>query len=236
MHQTGNSAGGRGPVLALVLSCMAGAAGAADEWTACPENGWYATGGDAEERLLVCRGVAAAAGVLAGCGLDVKQAGRVRLVDELPVFCDSAAYGLFDAQAAEIRLGRPGLCVATAPTGSAFLSLPVEAAFMALASHEAAHALIFALGLGAERRLEHEYIAGVVQHSVLDPEQRDLALDAVGALPPDSEAEFNAFLLFMAPERYSAKAWLHFESRSDGCVFLRGLVSGAVRLPDLPNL
>jgi hypothetical protein len=166
----------------------------------------------------------------------VKQAGRVRLVEELPAFCDSAAYGVFDATLAEIRLGRPALCVLGAPTGSMFLSLPLEAAFVSLAAHEAAHALLFAAGLGAERRMEHEYIAGVVQHAVLSPEHRAAALTGIGALPPASEAEFNPFLLSLAPASFAAKAWLHFEAQPDGCGFVRALASGEMRLPELPDL
>lgn len=214
---------------------LAGAA-AAEDWQPCAGGDWAVTGADAEERALVCAGVAAAAELLGACGLEVKQAGRVRLVDDLPAFCDAAAYGVFDAAAGEIRLGRPALCLGAAPTGSVFQSLPVETAFAALAAHEATHALLFAAGLGGARQMEHEYIAGVVQHGVLSEADRAVALAATGVSRPLSEAEFNPFLLGLAPAQFAAKAWLDFEAREDGCGVLRDLASGAARLPELPEL
>lgn len=221
---------------ALAGGLLALAGTAAGAWEPCAGADWAVTGADAEERALVCAGVVAAAGLLGACGVEVKQAGRVRLVDVLPVFCDSAAYGVFDAAAGEIRLGRPALCAAEAPTGSLFRSLPLETAYTALAAHEAAHALLFAAGLGGERQLEHEYIAGVVQHGVLSGADRAAALAAVGAVRPLSEAEFNPFLLGLAPALFAAKAWLDFEAREDGCGFLRALAGGVLRLPELPEL
>lgn len=224
------------PRLSLVLALCCGAAGATEAWHPCPGGDWRVTGADPQERALVCQGVAAAVETLAGCGVGVRQAGRVRLVEELPRFCDSAAYGVFDATAGVIRLGRPALCVLEAPTGSLFGSLPLEAAFMSLAAHEATHALLFGLGLTAEWRMEHEYIAGVVQHTVLSPAQRAAVLQQVGVQPPVTEAEFNPFLLSFAPAAFAAKAWLDFDARPDGCGFLRALATGTARLPQLPAL
>lgn len=221
---------------ALVALLAAGPAVAGDVWEPCPDNDWEIAAADAAERALVCRGVAAAVGVLTGCGLEIKEAGRVRMVEALPQFCDSAAYGVFDAATREIRLGRPALCVEGAPTGSLFLSLPLEVAFEALAAHEATHALLFAAGLSGARRMEHEYIAGVVQHAVLSDAHLAAALAGVGALPPASEAEFNPFLLSFSPAAFAAKAWLDFAARPDGCGFLHALATGAARLPDLPEL
>jgi len=227
-----------GPLRAVVLAGLAALPASAGEevWRPCPGGGWWTAGADPTEHGLVCKGVAAAFELLSGCGVEVTEAGRVRLVDALPVFCDSAAYGMFDAGAGEIRLGRPALCRDTAPAGSIFQSLPTEAAFTALAAHEAAHALLFAVGLGAERRLEHEYIAGVVQHAALGPAHRAAALEATGVIAPASEAEFNPFLLSMAPASYAAKAWLDFDARPDGCALLRAFATGAARLPELPDL
>ena len=219
----------RGAALAVLLA--AGPAVAGEEWEPCPDNDWEIAAADAAERVLVCRGVGAAVAVLTGCGLEVKEAGRVRMVDVLPQFCDSAAYGVFDAETREIRLGRPALCVEEAPTGSLFLSLPLEVAFEALAAHEATHALLYAAGLEGARRMEHEYIAGVVQHAVLPPEHLAAALAGVGARPPASEAEFNPFLLSFSPAVFAAKAWLDFAARPDGCGFLRGLATGAAAGP-----
>ena len=233
---------------ALLLLAMAGGAfaepgketGTEAAWHPCDGDGngggWQVAGADAAERALVCRGVAAAAEVLGGCGVAVEAASRVRLVDALPVFCDSAAYGVFDGAAGEIRLDRPALCVESAPADGFFRLLPLADAFVALAAHETAHALLFAGGLGGERQLEHEYIAGVVQFAAVPEAARAPLLAALATRPPETLAEFNVVLLGFAPDRYAAKAWLHFEAQADGCAFLRALATGAARLPDLPEL
>lgn len=223
-----------GVVLALGIAATATADG--DHWEPCPGGDWKVTGADAGEQALVCNGLAAAAGVFARCEVSHAGFGRVRLLETLPVFCDTSAYGLFDAKEGEIRLGRPALCAAEAVTGSLFLSLPMDEAFFALVAHEAAHAFLFSIGLGPERRLEHEYVAGVVQHAVLTPGSRAAALAGADARAPESLSEFNAVILGLAPHLYAAKAWLHFAAQPDGCTVFRALATGAARLPELPDL
>jgi len=229
-------AAGRLAVALGLLAAVGGPGGASGSWHPCQDSDWQIAGEDAGERALVCRGVAAAAETLAGCGVPVQGAGRVRLVDVLPVFCDSAAYGVYDLAAGEIRLGRPALCVEAGPADGLFRLLPEDDAFVALAAHEAAHALLSAGGLRGERRLEHEYIAGVVQYAALSSAARAAALGGLRVQAPDSEAEFNIALLAFAPAHYAARAWLHFNAHPDGCALLSAMAAGEVRLPDFPDL
>ena len=226
---------------AVLMGGTGGPTLAEETWQLCHGVGWEVTGADPEVRAAVCAGVERAASVLQGCSIPVAPtvAIRVRVLDVLPVSCGRPVYGLFDAEAGEIQLGDPRLCVEIAPPGTMFDLLPLDIAEMALAAHEATHALLYAGGLGAEHRLEHEFIAAVVQFAVLPEADRDALVRQWPYALASSDrplAGLNEVLLAMKPARFQAGAWQVHAAQPDGCALLRDLVSGAQRLPAMPEI
>jgi len=215
----------------LMAGLLAGPA-AAEAWQHCPGNGWQVTGADAQEHVLVCEGVARAAAVLASCGVDHVAATRIRVVDTLPLSCGARVLGLFDAAANEITLGNPVICLAEASEGSLFQLIEAPLAFVAIAAHEATHALLHAGGLGSDRHLEHEYIAAVVQMQLLPEAARDVLLAPLRIGTHVGLWQLNLLIHALRPDLFAGLAWRHFESEEDGCAFLRALAEGTRRLPD----
>jgi hypothetical protein len=208
---------------------MAGPAGAAD-WRRCPGNGWWVTGAGEENHAPVCTGVAEAEAILSACGVPTLAATRIRVVGELPLYCGVAVRGLFDPERDEILLGNPALCRADAPEGSPFDRIDPSLALAAIAAHEAAHAMLHAGGLGTERQLEHEYIAGIVQMSALPEAARAALLEPLNIAGTIGIWQLNPIIHAMDPDLFIGLAWRHFEAEPDGCAFLRAMAEGTLRL------
>ncbi len=220
---------------ALALALIAWPAGAAEDWHRCTGSGWEVTGAEAGDRDLVCEGVAAAEAILSTCGVRTAAATRIRVVDELPLSCGVKVWGLFDAGRDEILLGSPALCRAEAPEGSIFERLAPALAFTGIVAHEATHAMLFAGGLGEDRHLEHEYIAAVVQMSVLPEDARADMLAPLGLDKPVAIWEVNPLIHALHPELFAGLAWMHFSGEPDSCALLRAMAEGTLRLPDFSS-
>lgn len=219
-------------ILAGAVAMAGPSAAAQDDWRRCPGNGWQVTGAAAGDYALVCQGVAEAAAVLASCGVPTVAATRIRLIDELPVHCGVKVWGLYDSASDEILLGDPAICVAEAPEGSLFDRIAPPLAFLAIAAHEATHAMLFAGGLGADRHLEHEYIAAVVQMSVLPEAARTAFLEPLNIGASVAISQLNPIIYGLHPDLFTGLAWRHFEGEPDGCAFLRAMAEGTLRLED----
>ena len=218
--------------MSFVLIVIAASSTANEHALRCPGSGWETIGADEQEHALICEGVAGAVSFLSSCGVASTAAARVRVVDTLPDSCGFKAWGHFDAARDEILLGSPAICIADATEGSFFDRLPARVAYVSIAAHEATHAMLYARGLGTERRLEHEYIAAVVQMQVLPDAARDAVLAPLKIGAAVEVWKLNPLLLGLNPELFVGLAWRHFENESDSCAFIRALAEGSLRLPD----
>lgn len=218
------------PLLAAMLLALPGTA--SEIRTLCPGTGWEVTGGDADARAMVCEGVAGATAVLGACGMRTTTAPHIRVDEALPVHCGVKVWGLYDGALDAITMGSPAACAAEAPEGSLFHLVETRLAYVVTAAHEATHAILHAGGLGADRQMEHEYIAAVVQMQLL-PETARAAVLAPLKLGADvGPWGLNPLLQAMRPDLFIGIAWRHFEGLEDGCAFLRELAEGTLRLPD----
>lgn len=217
-------------IMAAMLLALPAAAG--EVWTRCTGTGWEVTGGDADARALVCEGVVGATAVLGACGVRTTAAPRIRVVEELPVSCGVKVWGLYDGDMDEITLGTPAICTAEAPEGSLFHLVETRLAYVATAGHEATHAMLYVGGLGADRHMEHEYIAAVVQMTLLPEAARAAVLAPLKTPAKTGLWELNPLLQAIRPDLFIGTAWRHFEGLEDGCAFLRELAEGTRRLPD----
>ena len=225
-----------GAATVLAALCLALPAAAGEVWTRCAGTGWEVTGGDADARALVCEGVAGATAVLGACGVRTTAATRIRVAEELPVSCGVKVWGLYDGDTDEITLGTPAICAAEAPAGSLFRLVETRLAYVATAAHEATHAILHAGGLGADRHMEHEYIAAIVQMQLLPEAARAAVLAPLKITPETGLWGLNPLLHALRPDLFIGTAWRHFEGLADGCAFLRELAEGTRRLPDYSAL
>lgn len=65
----------------------------------------------------------------------------------------------------------------------------------------------------------------------------DLRETLVASFRTDEEitlAELNGFILAMAPNRFAARAWLHFDHPENGCGFVEQILDGTVQFGHVP--
>jgi hypothetical protein len=92
-------------------------------------------------------------------------------------------------------------------------------------AHETAHAVIDYNSNGQNPSVAaHEYTAFVVQIATLPQPIRERALHGLAAEPYRSLAEVSDIYLAIAPNRFAAKAYLHFQATKDKGALLRRLV------------
>lgn len=111
----------------------------------------------------------------------------------------------------------------------AFGFLPIEAYFHSVLVHELSHAIYDRVPCRFETCIATgEYLAYALQVLSLEPQER-LDFEARSAIErPISEEELNAFLLYVAPNRFAQKAWAHLMQQDDACAFLGQLARGEV--------
>ncbi|TVS05172.1 MAG: hypothetical protein EA407_02520, partial [Rhodobacteraceae bacterium] len=132
----------------------------------------------------------------------------------------------------EIELGNPRVCAAEAPETGLFGRMAPSAAYLSIVAHEATHAILYSRGLGADRYLEHEYIASVVSMQVLPESTREAYLASMPLTIQVALWELTPFLQLMNPDLFTGRAWRHFDAQPENCLFLRALSDGLLRLPD----
>jgi hypothetical protein len=79
-----------------------------------------------------------------------------------------------------------------------------------------------------------EYIAGVVQLSVLDDEQRSQILSKFPGDGYDAAVEINFLKYQFDPAHFAVESYRHYVKIDNGPQFIRDLLAGTVRLKDSP--
>lgn len=219
---------GHGP--GLVAAFVLAGAVATAEPVACADPMASVEAGDAELVPQVCETVTETAAFVATCGLSVKEPITIIVSDEaegLPPGC----FGRFECAAREIRVKTPEAIAAQDGGGGAFAALPPQVLFESIVAHEWAHAA-FEHSACSEARCtsNHEYVAHVAQVNAMPEAARERFLDYHWIKEPVDRQRLNVFILGLAPDRYAAMAWRHFNAPGNGCAFVEALATGAVSL------
>jgi hypothetical protein len=185
------------------------------------------TGAEARQ---VCRVISAALPQLRSCHLSVQNPVHITVSEELadaPARC----LGYYQCDQSEIHIrSAQGMERVFAPD-SVFGQVGLDAFFESIVVHEVAHALFQQNACVTAACIDnHEYVAHAMQMAWLPDDQRALILDAYPTETPVDPMRLNSFIAAMAPERYAALVWQHFNQPENGCDFVQGLLSGDVSL------
>lgn len=148
------------------------------------------------------------------------------------MLCGVKVWGLHDGDMDESTLDTPATWAAGAPEGTLFRHLETRLACVATAAGEATHALLHARVLGADRHIEHETIAAVVQKQLLPETASGAVLASLKISPETGLWGLDPLLHVLRRDLFTGTARRHSEGLDDGCACLRGLAEGARRLPD----
>ena len=223
---------------ALCLSCillsLAVSTGRASEFRCADIDAVVLFDGELDPRST-CEGASAAIRFLEEIGVKRDLLVEINIVDRLPPGFRNA-FGCYDRSRDGVFLLGPKSCMEGSGLPEPFRVANDAMIYRSYVAHEVAHA-ITAENFTFEHpsAAAHEYIAGVVQMSVLDPEKRAEILGKFSGDGYDSQMEINLLHYQIDPARFAVEAYRHYSKIEDGPQFVRDLLDGKVRLKDQPT-
>lgn len=191
----------------------------------CDDPLFSVTAGDAATGATVCEMAGDIAVSLSTCGLTLSRPLEIILVDEIAHF-DNNCLGVFDCEQNEILLTRPTRYDGLFEEDNAYALLPPDVLLRALLTHEMSHAAIHqTAGDRTVPLIDHEYIANALALEFMDPRWRAEMLDAAG-LEVAAEGRINIWIYQLAPQRFTANAWLYFSEPGNGCALVEQILEG----------
>ncbi|MDJ0739328.1 MAG: hypothetical protein QNJ91_06405 [Gammaproteobacteria bacterium] len=188
----------------------------------------------ADTRRLVCQGAGAALTFLAGHGVQPQRRIRVALRPTLRSG-DTHLIGRYDRRSDRIELLTFDAAAELSVTDALFGEAMDAALYRSVVAHEVAHAIVEQNRSPAQRsRVPHEYVAYVVQLSVLPATTRARILARDDAPAYASVDEMSWIYYLLDPGSFGVKAYRHFVGLADPRRFLDELLSGAIRAESDP--
>lgn len=189
-------------------------------------------GTDEIETELICRGVSAAATVLARCGLTAVPRVTVETASTLIDPDGFARRGEFVPSAARIRLQPFATFIASNPASLAGVPVSHASLYAGIAAHEMAHAIFAAASAPLELvPTAHEYVAYAVEMATLPAAVREAVATSDPSHSRSDLLVFSPFLLYADPDRFALAAWRHFNAPGKGCSVIRSVLDGAIHFP-----
>ncbi len=181
---------------------------------------------DATGLTCLCRKVEAALTLLDRLGFTAKGAIRIDLVDQVDPEDEHALFGSFDPVSREVKVltYRRSLLRAQAGKGP-FGVVLTEDLWCSFAAHELTHVVSDGYFRTLRKsRVAEEYLAYLVQFSVLEKETLKRILDRYPDVEPyRSFDEMSATYYLLDPERFAVKCFRHYQSLKDPLLFLKSL-------------
>ena len=117
---------------------------------------------------------------------------------------------------------------------SAYYKLPSHDLYKSLIAHEVAHAITLNCQIFTKSdcsRVALEYIASVVQVTIMNKNTRQILLDEFPRSSPVELEMFNDFVFYSSPQWFVANAYRHYNQIDNRCEFLRNILKGEIRFP-----
>ena len=173
---------------------------------------------------MICAAASKASQVLATCGLVPRAPIEIETVDG-PIHGFARCLADFDCDLGRIQIIEPSLMCDNLLAEDPYALLPDDVVFRSMLTNELAHALVDQnSGDHPVALVDHEYIANALELAALAPEHRETLLDAAGIVPPVSPEVIDLFIYGLAPRKFAAAAYLHFEA--SGCATITGILDG----------
>ena len=180
--------------------------------------------------LSVCGTVQRTLTLLEQCGLQLSDPIVIAILDDLPIFGDNC-FGYYGCDSNRISLRSPTSIANVGSQSALYSGLDPMVVFDSLVAHEVAHAA-FAQSTREESAslANHEYVAYAVQMWSLPPLVRDKIVPSFGQDEPVEAVRLNELVAVMAPDKFAALAWQHFNEPDHGCDFVQNLATGRTSL------
>ncbi|WP_319823753.1 DUF6639 family protein [Thalassovita sp.] len=174
----------------------------------------------------VCVGAENALRQLGQCSLALKQPVTIQLVEQVvhPFGYDCFAYA--DCESASIQLSEPTTLAEAVAANEIYSEVPIDQMFEGLIAHELTHLVVNQIIPEGLSRVDHEYMAYVMQMQSYPPQTRQIFLNKIDATQKADPMRINSFFMRARPTLFAAYAWAHFSQAENGCAHFQRLLSG----------
>jgi hypothetical protein len=178
----------------------------------------------------VCDSVERTLALLDQCDLQLSEPIAISIFDNLPNLSHNC-FGFYECDSNRIWLRSPDSIANVVGQSPLYLGFEAKVVFDSIVAHEVAHAAFAQTACeDATCLANHEYVAYVVQMWSLPPSVRDEIVARFGQDEPVEPLRLNAMIAVMAPEKFAALAWQHFNEADHGCDFVQDLATGRTSL------
>lgn len=199
----------------------------------CPGYHAVVSGADSDVADRTCQVAETALAQLRACSMVQTDPILIVIVETL-AGADPACVGRFLCHEGRIELLSPATLADALSPDSAYATLPTGAVFDGFLVHELTHALIYqTLGGTAGSVAQNEYIAYALQLESMPESVRETLVAPYRTDRDVTLDEFNDLMLGFAPDRYAARAWLHFSRPENGCAFIGRILDGKLSFGDI---
>lgn len=211
--------------LLLWMGCMWPGLARATGAQACPQVDARVTGAAPADLGDICQGVATAAAFLAGHGVFPTETLTITVKHQLPDGAGPSAVGCY------IERDRRAYLVPYAAfrAHKTWFGVPItREMYQALASHEAAHAIVACNFKIPQPSIQaKEYLAYAAMLSGMDSRLRNKVLSKMKPTGFSSLERFTPLLYLFDPMRFGAEAYQHFSTATDPTGLVDTILTGA---------
>lgn len=185
-----------------------------------------------KDALLACSASRGALGHLKRLGVDVDRRIHVDVASGPVMSGSMQCYGRFDPTANKVSIASISYIGTLLRTDSPYSSLPSHIVFLSVISHEIVHAALHDARPHAPlSRTAQEYVAYVIELSLMTPRSRQSFLRASPSNVPPHISQLTELALMMAPQAFGATAYRHYSKVPNQPKFLLQVLRGEIEFP-----
>ncbi len=211
--------------LLLILLCPAAMA---NQSLVCPNANATVSGMDRTDFIMVCDAVADTAKLMSDLGFNTSAHLEIEVLDDasrslhpIPII------GLFNTRVRRVEIVDYATHLAGTGLGRPFGLDPSRELYYSFVAHEVSHAYTHEnTRFTRLSTVSHEYIAYVVQFSVMPAELRKSILERIDVPAFSCDEEISEIYLNLNPSYFAVKIWRHFIKPENGKVYINAILNG----------
>lgn len=219
----------RGMVIGLLAMAPAAAAAVG---LACDDPRITVEARDEALARTACAAAEDARALMATCGLTQQSPVQISVVQTARHPGFGTCLATYDKTTGCLEITEPEGILSLLEGKDARAALPPDVLFRAIMAHELSHALVAQSTVGVKiGPAEHEFIANVFEMMTLDPEGRELLLEAHPVDPPGALSVVHPTIYALSPRAFANNAWRVFEAKGNGCDLIQRIIAGKFLFP-----
>lgn len=173
----------------------------------------------------ICDASDTALAMFGQCGLELSDPVTISVVDTVQEDC----LAVYHCGKQFIEILAPDVMEHLRNPDSLFAELPNDIFFESVVVHELSHALYDHTPCPfSDCVATSEYLAYNFQIDSLPADSKTQIMAKIDIERRITRDEINAMMLFLAPDRFALKSWVHLGQRPDRCGWVKGIMSGAI--------